>query len=308
MDLLNKKQPKVAIIITTFNQEDLLKKCLKSLKNKTNYKNYGVYVVDDSGNGEIGDKIKKELKWTKIIINKKNLGCSKSFNIGAKFSLKNYSPDYILWLNDDCEVIEKNWLKKMVKIGEGDKKIGIIGCKIIYPDGSLQSVGGYIQGWEITKISNFKKENIIDVDHIMGAVMLIKKDVINKIGLLDEGFTPYLLEDTDYCLRAKEKGFRIKSISSVRMIHKKGKTIDSLKNKRSLLIRFKNDIKFSNKHLNFKNRLFRIFIYLPLVAIFKKKRDIDELKLKNLRLRKDFPINLFFWILAFMPKIYKKVT
>ncbi len=235
------------------------------------------------------------------------MGFSKSNNIGIKKALKEYSPDYVLLLNDDTEVTQKNWLKKMVEIGERDRKTGILGCKIIYPDGSLQNIGGKIIKWKIDKISKFKAGEILEVDHVMGAFMLIKKEVIKKIGLLDEGFSPYLLEDTDYCLRAKEKNFDIKSVSYIEIIHKKGKTIDSLKDKKSLLIRFKNDILFSRKHLKGFNKFFRIFIYLPLVAVFKKKKEQGRLEIKNFKLRKYFLRNLYFWLLSFNPEKHKKI-
>ena len=299
---MNLKQPKVAIIICTYNQDILLKKCLSSLKNKTYYKNYKVFLVDDSGRREIAEKIKKKFKWVDITINKENLGFAGANNVGIKKSIKKYNPSYILLLNDDTEIVQKNWLKKMIEVGESDNKIGILGCKIIYPNKSLQNIGGYLKGWEITKVSNFKKGEIIDVDHVMGAFMLIKKEVIKKIGFLDEKFSPYLLEDTDYCLRAKEKGFKIKSVSYVGIVHKKGKTIDSLEDKKRLLIRFKNDIIFSKRHLKGWNKFFRIFIYLPLVAIFEKQEDEDELKFKNLKLKKDFLKNLSLYFKSFFKK------
>jgi len=300
-------EKKVAIIICTYNQETLLRKCLSSLKSKTNYKKYKVYFVDDSGKGEIGKNIKKKFSWVDVTINKRNAGFSKSNNIGMKKALTEYDPDYVLLLNDDTEIVQKDWLKKMVEVGEKDDKIGILGCQVIYPDKSLQHIGGFIKKWEITKITNFKKGSIFDVDHVMGAFMLIKKEVIKKVGFLDEKFSPYLLEDTDYCLRAKEKGFEIKSVSYVKIVHKKGKTIDSLKDNRGMMIRLKNDILFSKKHLRGWNKFFRIFIYLPLVAIFKKKEDIKGEGLKNLKFRKNLLKNLYFWVLAFNPKKHKEI-
>lgn len=297
-------EKKVAIIISTYNQDILLEECLSSLKNKTDYKRYKVFLVDDGSKKKIGGKIKKKFSWVNVIINKKNLGFSKANNIGIRKALKNYSPDYVLLLNDDTEIKQKNWLKKMIKTGENDKKIGILGCKIIYPDGKLQNIGGYIRKWEITKIKDFKKNEIIDVDHVMGSCFLIKKEVIDEIGYLDEIYSPFLLEDTDYCLRAKKAGFLIKSVSSVSIIHKKGKTIDSLKNKKNLYIRFKNDIVFSIRHLKPKYAFFRIFIYLPLVAVLKKKKDTDELRMKNFKLRKNFWINLFLLLKALLLALY----
>lgn len=300
------KQPRVAIVICSYNQEKLLEECLSSLKNKTSYKNYEVYLIDDSGRGKIAKNIKNKFGGIEIISNKKNLGFSKSNNIGIKKAIKEYNPEYFILLNDDCKIIEKNWLKHIVETGEKDKKIGIIGCNIRYPNGELQNIGGYIKKWRIELELSDNKKEVFEVDHVMGACIVIKEEVINKVGLLDEQYSPYLLEDTDYCLRAKEKGWKIVSIPYVKIIHNKGKSIDSQKDRKRLLIRFKNDILFSRRHLKGFNKFFRIFVYLPIVAMFKKKKDTDELKWENLSLRKNFLRNLGLWFIAFFPNRYKK--
>jgi len=219
---------KVAIIICSYNQDKLLIECLNSLK-KTKYKEYKIFLVDDSGERLIANKLyfNKNYSHINFIINKDNLGFSKSNNIGIKKAIDTYNPDYFLLLNDDTEITNGNWLSKMIEVGESDKDIGVLGCKLIYPDGRLQHAGGNMEGWKIGRITEIKKE-IFEVDHIMGAFMLIKKEVINKIGLLDEIFSPFLLEDTDYCLRAKKSGFKVMSVTSVEVIHKKGKSIDSM--------------------------------------------------------------------------------
>jgi len=299
--------PKVAIIISTYNQKKLLEESLESLKKNTTYKKYRVYVVDDSGKkGEMGAEIKKKFKWANIIINKENKGFSGANNVGIKKAMNEYNPEYILLLNDDIEIIEKNWLKRIIDEGERDKQIGILGCKILYPDRSLQNMGGYIKKWKIELEKNENKKDIFEVDHVMGAFILIKKEVIKKIGLLDEIYSPYLLEDTDYCLRVKKMGWKVVSVPYVSIIHKKGKSIDSLEDKKKLLVRFKNDIIFSKRHLRGWNKFFRIYIYLPLVAIFKKQKDTDNLSLRKVTLRKKVLRNLGLWFMAFFPKWYKK--
>jgi len=297
--------PKVAIIISTYNQKKLLEETLESLKKKTDYKNYKVYVVDDSGKGEIGKDIIKKFGWINVIINKENKGFSGANNVGIKKALKEYNPKYVLLLNDDTEIIERNWLNKMIEVAEKDNKVGILGCKILYPDGSLQNVGGYIKKWKIELELNENKKDVFEVDHVMGAFIIIRRETIEDIGLLDEIYSPYLLEDTDYCLRAKEKGWSIVSVPYVSIIHKKGKSIDSLDDGKRLLVRFKNDIIFSKKHLRGWNKFFRMFIYLPLVAIFKKRKDTDKLKLSKFSLRSRFLRNLKLWFIAFFPKMYK---
>ena len=291
------KKLKVAIVITTYNQRELLFKCLDSLKNETKYPDYRVYFVDDSGKGEIGAEIKKKYSWVDVSINKINTGFSKANNTGMRAAIKEYDPDYLLLLNDDTETIQPDWLKKFVNAGEKDKKIGILGGKIVYPDKSLQNIGGYIKKWEIAKELKDRKDTF-EVDHVMGAFLLIKKSVIEKIGLLDEVYSPYLLEDTDYCLRAKRAGFKVVSVGSVVIVHKKGKSIDSLKSKRSTLVRFKNDFIFSFRNLKFPYNFIRAFAYLPMVAVFKKRTDEDSPEIKNLILREDFIVNILLYIIS----------
>jgi len=293
------KQPKVGIITCTYNQEKLLEKCFDSLKKKTNYKNYKVFFVDDSGKGKIAAHIKKKFQWVNVTANKENLGFAGAHNVGMKKAIKEYNPDYLLLLNDDTEMINKDWLNKMIEIGDGDDKIGILGCKIVYEDGTLQNIGGYMKGWEIKKELDGKKKEVFEVDHVMGAFLLIKKKVIDKIGVLDERFNPYLLEDTDYCLTAKKNGFKIVSVPFVEIIHKKGKTLGTLESSEKMFIRFRNDIYFSRKNLHGWEKFVRIFIYIPFVAIFKKKSDEDSISPINFKIRKKFLRNLGLYCRAF---------
>lgn len=216
-------EKKVAIIILTCNQPKLVEKCLLSIKNKTDYKNYKVYLIDDSGQGGIGKEMKKKFKRVNVIINKINLGCPKSTNLGIKKALKEYSPDYFLWLNDDVEFIEKDWLKKLVEIAESDEKIGMVGCKLIYPEGNLQWFfkNGKIHFAQSKKDILETKETfqIKKVKDIFCAVCLIKKKVIEKIGFIDENFSPIYGEDTDFCYRARFKGFKLIYAGNTKVIH-----------------------------------------------------------------------------------------
>ena len=105
------KSPKVAIIICTYNQKKLLEESLESVKKKTDYDNYKVFFVDDSGKGEIGKEINKKYKWVNVTINKENKGFSGANNVGIKKAIKEYNPEYFILLNDDIEIIEKSWLR-----------------------------------------------------------------------------------------------------------------------------------------------------------------------------------------------------
>ncbi|MFH1656542.1 MAG: glycosyltransferase, partial [Candidatus Nealsonbacteria bacterium] len=136
-EIKNYREPKVAIIIATFSQDRLLQNNLKSLK-KMNYKNWEVFLVDDASKKKLGLKMKNSFPWINLLVNKKNRGFATSINLGMKKSLRKYKPDYILMFNDDCEVLEKNWLNKLIDFAEKKEDGGIFGCQIVYPDKSLQ--------------------------------------------------------------------------------------------------------------------------------------------------------------------------
>ncbi len=177
--------------------------------------------------------MKKKFKWIDLFINKTNLGFSKTINLGIKRILTEYSPDYILSVNDDIEFIEKDWLKKMIKVAESDEKIGILGCKLIYPEGNLQYFfkDGKMHFLKTKKDVLETKDTfqIKEIDTIMGAFFLIKKKVIDEIGLFDEKFSPLYGEETDFCYRAGKKGFKMVYVGGVKMIHHGSASIKNLK-------------------------------------------------------------------------------
>ena len=268
-------EKKVAIIICTYNQNILLRKCLSSLKNKTDYKKYKVYFIDDSGKREIGKEIKTKFSWVNVLINKKNLGFSKSNNIGIKKALKDFNPDYFLLLNDDVEIVEKNWLKKLIQAGEEDEKSGILGCRIVYPDGSLQWVA------KNNKILSFKKpgnkefsKKMLEtqkVNDIMGACFLVKKEVINEIGLFDEKFSPFYGEETDFCYRAINKGFNLIYVGNTKLIHYGAASTGRLKDSKIWYIKKRNAIRLEWLNFNFLKIIRYSLIHFG--SVFFKKED-----------------------------------
>ena len=299
------KQKKVAMILLTHNQKDMLKEALESIIKKTDYVNYKIFLVDNGSEDRHDLMVEENFPQVEVIRNEKNLGYSKGNNIGIERAKEVYNPDYFVLLNDDMEILKGDWLNKMIRLMKSDNKIGIVGSQSVYPDGSFQSSGGHLRGHVITMSLEFEEGDILDVDHLDIVGVLVKKEVMDKLEGFDEELTPFLLEDTDFCLRSKEEGYLVKLDTGNKVIHKKSQTIHAMDNKLNMLIRFKNDIIFSRRHLKGKDKFFRLFIFLPMVAVFKKKRDEDELKFKNFRLRKDFIRNLYYYIIAFDRKVYK---
>jgi GT2 family glycosyltransferase len=306
-----KKQPKVAIIIVTYNPDSkFVKICLNSVKKLTNYKNYNFIVSDNNSTNGTKELIKKNFKWADIVENDKNLGFSLANDIAINYALKKYNSDYFFLLNDDSKIIQRNWLKDLVETAESDPKIGIVGGNIIYPNGLTQNSGGYMKGPSIGLEKEIK--GILEVDHVGGGAFLIKREVVDKIGLLDKIFSPYLLEETDYCLRVKRAGFKVVSNGNVKIIHYKGQTINKQDEVKKNFIRLKNDITFSLINLKIPFALMRIIFYLPLVMVMKKKDEKKKITPKNIIFRKRFFMNIlnilkgYGYLLTHLILIYKK--
>ena len=183
------KNPKVFIIILHFGNPKNTEECLKSLES-LEYDNFETVVIDNT---------------------KENRGFAGGNNIGIKQALEK-GADYILFLNNDT-VVEPSFLKELVKAGESNKKIGILG-----------PIGGKIN-WLYTKgihVTHNMKHITKETDYITGACMLIKRKVIEKIGLMDEDYFLYC-EDVDLCLRAQKAGFLCGVASDSRISHKVSK-------------------------------------------------------------------------------------
>lgn len=212
--------PKVSIIILNWNDWQDTLECFDSLL-KITYPNYEVIILDNNSTNESVEKInnwianKKTAISYKLLINKQNLGFAGGNNPGIKYAIQNKS-DYVLLLNNDTTV-DPNFLEKLVKVGESDKNFGIIGPKIYYESDKKRIwFGGGKFTWfgggrhlDFNKIDdNSADETIKEINFMTGCCFLIKREVIEKIGLMNENFFLYY-EDTEWSLRAGEYGYRI---------------------------------------------------------------------------------------------------
>ncbi|MDP3731657.1 MAG: glycosyltransferase family 2 protein [Candidatus Omnitrophota bacterium] len=221
--------PGVSVIILNYNGKEFLRGCLTSVL-KQSYNNFKVILVDNHSTDGSLDFVKDNFPGVEVLALDKNYGFPKGHNIGIKYSLEKYNPDYFLLLNNDINIVREDTIKRLIEVAENDKETGILGCKLIYPDGKAQCVGGkmaplsrFLFVWmdPAKEVSN----EVYDVDIIIGAALLIKAAVINRIGLFDEGFSPILSEEIDLCIRAKRCGFLLKIVSSLEIIHYLGQCL-----------------------------------------------------------------------------------
>ncbi len=239
-------EPSVSIIIVSWNSKTLLDTCLTSLKH-TAYANYRVAVVDNGSTDGSVLFMKKCFPWVDILPLNKNYGFSVGNNAGIEYVLAKHDPQYVLLLNSDTKIMQPEWLKRMVSVAESDFAVGVVGAKLIYPDGRTQYIGTRITVAGLTWINPSAQRNlpeVYDVFSVLGACLLIKRVVLDRIGVLDSGFSPFQNEESDFCARAQKAGFRITMVSSVAVAHFGGSSMNRVNSFYVLYVWRRNIIRF----------------------------------------------------------------
>ena len=215
------------LIVLAWNRWDLTKRCLDSLA-ETDLSGAEVLVVDNGSTDETPEAL-RDYDWIRVIRNDTNLGFVRGNNVGI--AAADPATDVVL-LNNDVEFPQKDWLQRLRACAGSDPKIGIIGCRLVFPDGRLLHAGTFILpetmwGQQIGSlekdIGQFASDR--DVEGIVFACAYVKREVLEAIGGLSEDYQSYF-EDTDYCLSAREAGFRTVVCGSVTLVHREHGSTD----------------------------------------------------------------------------------
>jgi len=169
--------PKVNIIISTYNQVELLRKNLQSIEKKSTYQNYEIIIVTNNLDKNSG--MRKFLSTVKHRVYE--YADEYSFSGINNFGAKQAHGDFLLFLNDDVEIISPNWLEAMLKLALQDK-VGAVGGKLLFSDGKLQEAGCIVwkdgAAWNYGRNQNpdDPKFNFVrNVDYCSGSCLMIKK-------------------------------------------------------------------------------------------------------------------------------------
>ncbi len=280
----------LSIIIVNYNTKDLLRKCLESVfRSVTNYK-YEVIVSDNGSKDGSVEMVKQNFPQVKLMENNANLGFSKGNNV----AIKQATGDLVLLLNSDTEV-KPDAIDQSIKYIFAQPNIGILGAKVLLPDGSLDQAcrrnfpnpwNSFLRLFGFKKYSNYNIDKPIDemmeVDAVMGAYLLIRKSVIGKVGLLDEEYFMYG-EDLDWCWKVKEAGFKVIYYPKSEVIHYKYGSSQAIPFRTIRLAHQAMKIFYRNHYSSQYNGLFNIFVYLGItlrmylvlvVNIFRKKKTV----------------------------------
>ncbi|MFQ5918533.1 MAG: glycosyltransferase family 2 protein [Thermoplasmata archaeon] len=222
-----RKRPKVSIIIINWNGLQDTTECLESVRQIT-YENYDVTLVDNGSEGRDAHILKEGFgDWVHVIENERNDGFAEGNNIGMRRALKDSDPDYVLLLNNDT-IVDPAFLTELVDVAESDPEIGIVGPKIYYYDSPtrIHFAGGiyFRRTGQSSHIGQDEKDQgqfdeTKETGYITACALLIKRRVIEDVGLLDRGYFIYY-EELDWAVRAREKGHRIVFVPRARVWHR----------------------------------------------------------------------------------------
>ncbi|SDX52511.1 glycosyltransferase family 2 protein [Eubacterium barkeri] len=227
----------LSIIIVNYKTLELTSNCLDSIY-EANMKgiDFEVIVVDNASEDGSIEEIEGHYPQVKIIKNSENLGFSKANNMGIRGSVA----DFILLLNSDT-IVEGNTIGDVLAFMRNHRHVGALGCKVLLESGALDMAckrsfptpaNGIYHSLKLDKrfpkskrfgeynLTFVNEDKICSVDCIMGAFMMVSRQAIDAVGLLDEDYFMYG-EDVDWCYRIKKAGFQIIYYPNVRIFHYK---------------------------------------------------------------------------------------
>jgi len=213
----------VSVILNTSRREDTLA-CLESITTG-GYEPHDIIVLDNASVDGSVEAIHEAFPRVEVILLTDNLGYAGNNNVGIHAAIEQ-GADWVLILNEDV-IVAPDAIIKMIEVGEQDPKVGVVG-PMVYHHGEpdiIQSAGGILDTYWLSIHRGQNKQDVgqytdpEEVDWISGCAILVKKEVIEEVGALDERFF-YYWEETEWCLRAKRAGWKIIHVPGAKIWHK----------------------------------------------------------------------------------------
>lgn len=226
----------LSIIIVNTNNCKLLQECLGSIYKNTHKLGLEIIVVDNNSSDGSQDMVTMFFPKVNLIRNKENAGFIKATNQGLKI----YRGRYACLLNDDT-IVKESTFDQMVEYMDKNPNIGACSPKLLNTDGTPQKQGSIFQ----KRFWNSKKP--IEIDFAIGACLMARREVIDKVGILDEKLFFYN-DDIDWCKRIRKAGYKIIFIPSAEVVHYGGYSSKRVFNRRLFVEGFRGGLYFAKKH------------------------------------------------------------
>lgn len=227
-----KGEPLVSIIIPNKDETETLRACIESIREKTEYTNYEILIVENNSTTDEIFRYYKELSNDPKI---RLLRWKKEFNYSAinNYAVRQAKGEYLLFLNNDVKVITPGWIKEMLGVCERSE-VGAVGVKLIYPDNTIQHAGcvigiGGIAGHMFVNMPSNRtgylhKASILqDMSAVTAACMMMKRSAFEEAGGFEEKLS-VAFNDVDFCLRVREQEKLIVYDPYVQLYHYESKS------------------------------------------------------------------------------------
>jgi len=267
--------PDLSIIIVNWNVRDLLAACLRSLEPARERLALQVLVVDSHSADDSVAMVRRDFPWVELIACNENVGFPRGNNLG----LTRANGRYILLLNPDTEVVG-DALTTMLAYMESHPHVGGLGPQLLNPDGSVQSsrrrfptpaTALFESTWleplaPASILRHYYVQDVADgetavVDWVTGACLLVRREVVEQIGGLDEDYFMYS-EELDWCRRIKAAGWQIIYLPTAQVIHHEGKSSEQAVTERHINFQRAKLRYFYKYHGRWTAWLLRLFILL----------------------------------------------
>jgi len=226
--------PDLSVVILTCNAKSLLEACLRSIEERTSRIEVEVIVVDNGSKDGTGDMVRERFPRVKHLYRDAPFSFTKANNLGLRQSRGRH----VLILNDDTE-LRNDAFDQVVEYFDAHPECGALGCKLLNPDLTVQyscrrfpsfSTALFSRYSVLTRaipgnpfstnylMTDFDHASTLEVDWVSGACLAVRREVMERVGKLDENFVIFT-EDVDWCLRVYKAGFKVVYLHSAELIH-----------------------------------------------------------------------------------------
>ena len=217
----NPGTPIVSIVIPVFNNWRYTYACLQAIReNSGDGIPYEVIVADDGSTDDTHIMLER-IHGIHVFNNPSNLGFLRNCNN----AIQHARGKYVVFLNNDTEV-QSDWLNPLVNLFEHFSHVGMVGGRLLYPDGSIQEAGGIVlqNGWGHPygrggNPASYEFNYVKEVDCLIGACLMVEKDVFLSLGGFDESFAPAFYEEFDFAFTLRKQGYQIMYQPAANILH-----------------------------------------------------------------------------------------
>lgn len=232
--------PQMSIVIVSWNVAELIEGCLDSIAKHSSDIPLQVIVVDNASKDDTVRRLRKNYPWVQVIANEANIGFARANNQALKY----VKGEFVVLLNPDTVVVERA-LNTMKEFLQSHPEVGMVGPRIILPNGHVQDMSARLLptlGWSLLcdclnlnklpmvgplltrrYVSPYNYNLTQQVEAISGAAMMLRRTVIERVGLFGESFL-HCGEDVDLCFRIQKSGWNIIYLCDAAVIHYDGRS------------------------------------------------------------------------------------